>query len=123
MLVALPILLDDEVAAIDNLRLEGAVRAPVHVFKLDRRVIRVVCGVFEPFLFKMTFGVGIERIVPSPEFGFGPEDDADPLDALSAGIRHVTDQLKVGPVAVSQVLSGVLVILCFGLILRRRKHR
>ena len=40
---------------------------------------------------------------------------------LIEGLR--TDQLKVGPVAVSQVLSGVLVILCFGLILRRRKHR
>ena len=40
---------------------------------------------------------------------------------LIEGLR--TDQLKVGPVAISQVLSGVLVILCFGLILRRRKHR
>ena len=40
---------------------------------------------------------------------------------LIEGLR--TDQLKVGPVAVSQVLSGVLVILCLGLILRRRKHR
>ena len=37
------------------------------------------------------------------------------------GLR--TDQLKVGPVAVSQVLSGVLVLVCFGLILLRRKHR
>ena len=37
------------------------------------------------------------------------------------GLR--TDQLKVGPVAVSQVLSGVLALVCFGLILRRRKHR
>ena len=40
---------------------------------------------------------------------------------LIEGLR--TDQLKVGPVAISQVLSGVLVILCFGLILWRRKHR
>ena len=40
---------------------------------------------------------------------------------LIEGLR--TDQLKVGSVAISQVLSGVLVILCFGLILRRRKHR
>ena len=40
---------------------------------------------------------------------------------LIEGLR--TDQLKVGPVAISQVLSGVLVILGFGLILRRRKHR